>query len=70
MTYKNIKSFKNAYISMFLPFFYISVICQKNVFNFNLYLNKEVAVLHQVIRTANQKQLLMFLIWLDLLPQI
>ncbi|EFS04986.1 hypothetical protein HMPREF9525_02905 [Enterococcus faecium TX0133a04] len=30
----------------------------------------EKAVLHQVIRTANQKQLLMFLIWLDLLPQI
>ena len=23
---------------MFFPFFYISVICQKNVFNFNLYL--------------------------------
>ncbi|EJX47745.1 hypothetical protein HMPREF1370_02265 [Enterococcus faecium P1123] len=28
------------------------------------------AVLHQVIRTANQKQLLMFLNWLGLLPQM
>ncbi|OFP06365.1 hypothetical protein HMPREF3004_12360 [Enterococcus sp. HMSC065H03] len=30
----------------------------------------EKAVLHQVIRTAKQKQLLMFLVWLDLLPQM
>ncbi|EFF36982.1 hypothetical protein CUZ96_0781 [Enterococcus lactis] len=26
--------------------------------------------MHQVIRTAKQKQLLMFLTWLDLLPQM
>ncbi|EJY49164.1 hypothetical protein HMPREF1347_01932, partial [Enterococcus faecium 504] len=28
------------------------------------------AALHQVIRTTRLKQLLMFLIWLDLLPQM
>ncbi|MBX4183818.1 hypothetical protein, partial [Enterococcus lactis] len=27
-------------------------------------------ILHQVIRTAKQKQLIMFLNWLDLLPQM
>ena len=45
----------------------------RNFIIINLYLNKEVvkkAVLHQVIRTANQKQLLMFLNWLGLLPQM
>ncbi|EPI09073.1 hypothetical protein D356_02547, partial [Enterococcus faecium SD2A-2] len=30
----------------------------------------EKAALHQVIRTTRLKQLLMFLIWLDLLPQM
>ncbi|HFJ5923510.1 TPA: hypothetical protein ACGU8D_001668, partial [Enterococcus faecium] len=30
----------------------------------------EKAVLHQVIRTAKQKQLFMFLYWLGLLPQM
>ncbi|MDQ8219723.1 hypothetical protein Q3C30_05495, partial [Enterococcus faecium] len=30
----------------------------------------EKAALHQVIRVAKLKQLLMFLIWLDLLPQM
>ncbi|MDU0990065.1 MAG: hypothetical protein E7A71_04545, partial [Enterococcus faecium] len=30
----------------------------------------EKAALHQVIRTVKQKQLLMFLTWLDLLPQM
>ncbi|WP_208790692.1 hypothetical protein [Enterococcus faecium] len=30
----------------------------------------EKAALHQVIRTAKLKQLLMFLTWLDLLPQM
>ncbi|EGP5131446.1 hypothetical protein CUN25_08630 [Enterococcus faecium] len=31
---------------------------------------REKAVLHQVIRTVKKKQLLMFLIWLGLLPQM
>ncbi|PHL20265.1 hypothetical protein, partial [Enterococcus faecium] len=31
---------------------------------------REKAALHQVIRTAKQKQLLVFLIWQDLSPQI
>lgn len=31
---------------------------------------REKAALHQAIRTANQKQLLMFLNWLGLLPQM
>ena len=30
----------------------------------------EKAVLHQVIRTAKHKQLLMFFVWLGLLPQM
>lgn len=31
---------------------------------------REKAALHQVIRTGNQKQLLVFLIWQDLFPQM
>ncbi|WP_162533961.1 hypothetical protein [Enterococcus faecium] len=39
-------------------------------FEYRLPRGCEKAALHQVIRTAKLKQLLMFLTWLDLLPQM
>ncbi|EGW2153296.1 hypothetical protein DZ768_07820 [Enterococcus faecium] len=53
---------------MFL--YWLCLLPQMQAFEHRLPRGREKAVLHQVIRTAKQKQLFMFLNWLDLLPQM
>ena len=43
---------------------------QMKAFEHRLLRGCEKAALHQVIRTAKQKQFLIFFVWLDLLPQM
>ncbi|EQB4922887.1 hypothetical protein ACYK6X_002704, partial [Enterococcus faecium] len=48
------------------PFYFSNLILQFAL----LKRGSEKAALHQVVRTAKQKQIFMFFVWLNLLPQM
>ncbi len=50
-----------------MPFYFSNLILQ---FAWLLKRGSEKAALHQVVRTAKQKQIFMFFVWLNLLPQM